>query len=126
MSDQAKETRRDVRGDVRRAYGAIASEPDLGPCCGADGYSSAIGYSEDDLAAVPEGANLGLGCGNPTALAALHAGETVVDLGSGAGFDAFLAADRVGDTGRVIGVDMTDEMLAKARANANAAGRTNV
>ena len=85
-----------------------------------------IGYSREQMAAVPEGANLGLGCGNPVALASLRAGETVLDLGSGAGFDCFLAATAVGDSGRVIGVDMTPEMLAKARANAAKGGYRNV
>jgi ubiquinone/menaquinone biosynthesis C-methylase UbiE len=85
-----------------------------------------IGYSEDELAAVPKGANLGLGCGNPTAIAALKPGETVLDLGSGAGFDAFLAARQVGPTGKVIGVDMTPDMLSKARENAVKGNVTNV
>ena len=85
-----------------------------------------MGYSESELAAVPEGANLGLGCGNPQAIAAMQPGETVVDLGSGAGFDCFLAARQVGDAGRVIGVDMTHEMLAKARENAAKIGAANV
>lgn len=88
--------------------------------------SRKIGYSEEQMDAVPEGANLGVGCGNPTAIDSLRAGETVVDLGSGAGMDAFLAARQVGPTGRVIGVDMTDAMLEKARANASATGVTNV
>jgi len=77
-----------------------------------------LGYSEDDLSAVPDGANMGLGCGNPQAIAALEAGEPVLDLGSGGGFDCFLAAQQVGQTGHVIGVDMTPEMVSKARANA--------
>jgi SAM-dependent methyltransferase len=85
-----------------------------------------IGYSEEDLEAVPENANLGLGCGNPVALASLKQGETVLDLGSGAGFDCFLAAKRVGETGHVIGVDMTPEMVAKAKANAQKGGYRNV
>jgi ubiquinone/menaquinone biosynthesis C-methylase UbiE len=85
-----------------------------------------MGYSETDLASVPEGANLGLGCGNPHAIAAMQPGEVVVDLGSGAGFDCFLAAQRVGPTGRVIGVDMTHEMLNKARENAAKVGASNV
>jgi SAM-dependent methyltransferase len=85
-----------------------------------------MGYSEAELAAAPEGANLGLGCGNPQAVAAMRPGEVVVDLGSGAGFDCFLAAGQVGPTGRVIGVDMTHEMLAKARANAAKVGAANV
>ena len=85
-----------------------------------------MGYSEAELAAVPDGANLGLGCGNPQAIAALRPGEIVVDLGSGAGFDCFLAARQVGPTGRVIGVDMTHEMLKKARDNAATLGADNV
>jgi ubiquinone/menaquinone biosynthesis C-methylase UbiE len=85
-----------------------------------------MGYSEPELAAVPEGANLGLGCGNPQAIAAMQPGEVVVDLGSGAGFDCFLAAQRIGPTGRVIGIDMTHEMLKKARENAAKVGASNV
>jgi SAM-dependent methyltransferase len=84
------------------------------------------GYSEDEIAAAPEGANLGVGCGNPGAIERLHPGETVLDLGSGAGFDAFLAARAVGPTGRVIGVDMTDAMLERARENARRGGLRNV
>lgn len=91
-------------------------------CCGsgdpAKDISKKIGYTDTDLKAVPNGANLGLGCGNPIALASLREGETVLDLGSGAGFDVFLAAARVGKTGKVIGVDMTPEMIAKAKENA--------
>jgi SAM-dependent methyltransferase len=98
-------------------------------CCGGDvdaaTLARAVGYDEQDLALAGEG-NLGLGCGNPLALAAIKPGMTVLDLGSGAGFDAFLAAGRVGPSGRVIGVDMTDEMLALARRNAAARGATNV
>ncbi len=84
--------------------------------------SVALGYSSDELASVPDGANLGLGCGNPQAMAALRAGETVLDLGSGAGFDCFLAASQVGPTGQAIGVDMTPQMVAKARDSARRAG----
>ena len=91
-------------------------------CCGGPAFiteiGKKIGYADSDLAMVPEGANLGLGCGNPIALASLKEGETVLDLGSGAGFDCFLAADRVGQTGKVIGVDMTAEMIDRARENA--------
>ena len=91
-------------------------------CCGsanpAESMSKAIGYTEEELGSVPDGANLGLGCGNPIALASLAEGETVLDLGSGAGFDCFLAANKVGKTGKVIGVDMTPEMLDIARENA--------
>jgi ubiquinone/menaquinone biosynthesis C-methylase UbiE len=85
-----------------------------------------MGYTEEDLKAVPEGADLGLGCGNPQAIAALQTGDTVLDLGSGAGFDCFLAAKRVGRSGRVIGVDMTPDMVAKARANARKIEAANV
>jgi arsenite methyltransferase len=86
----------------------------------------AMGYTKEDLQSVPEGADLGLGCGNPQAIAALQPGDTVLDLGSGAGFDCFLAAKRVGKTGRVIGVDMTPEMVTKARDNARRVEATNV
>ncbi|MFO7605700.1 MAG: arsenite methyltransferase, partial [Desulfurivibrionaceae bacterium] len=118
------------REAVRKNYGKIASANDSGcgcsskTCCGAPNTAGAVdishklGYSTDEVAGAPEGANLGLGCGNPQAIAALKPGETVLDLGSGAGFDSFLAAGAVGDTGRVIGVDMTPEMLAKARDHA--------
>jgi ubiquinone/menaquinone biosynthesis C-methylase UbiE len=85
-----------------------------------------MGYSEAELAMAPDGANLGIGCGNPQAIAALRPGEVVVDLGSGAGFDCFLAARQVGDAGHVIGVDMTHEMLKKARDNAAFIGAANV
>ena len=99
-------------------------------CCGGgretDLLSKSIGYTDQDLKAVPEGANLGLGCGNPLALASLREGETVLDLGSGAGFDCFLAARQVGKSGKVIGVDMTPEMLDKARGNAEKGDFTNV
>jgi arsenite methyltransferase len=99
-------------------------------CCGSTNptqeISKRIGYTEEELEVVPEGANLGLGCGNPVALASLKEGETVLDLGSGAGFDCFLAASRVGNRGRVIGVDMTPEMLEKARENARKGNYTNV
>jgi len=99
-------------------------------CCGSTNptqeISKKIGYTEEELETVPEGANLGLGCGNPVALASLKEGETVLDLGSGAGFDCFLAASRVGNRGRVIGVDMTPEMLEKARENARKGNYTNV
>ncbi|MEZ4654083.1 MAG: arsenite methyltransferase [Candidatus Eisenbacteria bacterium] len=97
-------------------------------CCGGSSgdVSLALGYSAEDLAAVPEGSNLGLGCGNPHAIASLQAGETVLDLGSGAGFDCFLASRQVGATGKVIGVDMTPEMIVKARENARKVGTTNI
>jgi SAM-dependent methyltransferase len=88
--------------------------------------STSVGYSQDELASVPEGADLGLGCGNPVGIASLVPGETVLDLGSGGGLDCFLAAERVGPEGHVIGVDMTPEMIARARRNATAGGHTNV
>jgi arsenite methyltransferase len=119
----------EVRAQVRTAYAKVARGQDgcsVG-CCGTQGSGSlTLGYSEDDLSSVPEGADLGLGCGNPQAIAALEPGETVLDLGSGAGFDCFLAAKRVGRTGRVIGVDMTPEMVSKARENARRVEATNV
>jgi SAM-dependent methyltransferase len=97
-------------------------------CCGAgpQPVSLALGYTSENLSSVPAGADLGIGCGNPHALARIETGMTVLDLGCGAGFDAFLAARTVGETGQVIGVDMTPEMLTKARANAEAGGYTNV
>ena len=112
-----------IRTAVRQAYGAIATERQSGCCgatsCGVSGAAASLelGYTDNDLNAVPEGANLGLGCGNPQAIAALNPGERVLDLGSGAGFDAFLAARQVGPAGRVIGVDMTPEMVDRARTN---------
>jgi arsenite methyltransferase len=120
---------------VRERYGRIATGEESG-CCGpaagtpdcqpAADAASKVGYEDRDLESVPEGANLGLGCGAPVGVLNLKAGETVLDLGSGAGFDAFLAARQVGDTGRVIGVDMTLEMIRKARANAAEGGFTRV
>ncbi len=115
--------------NVRDASGCESSGCGCGCCsAGISGYtvSKAIGYSDAEISAVPDGANLGLGCGNPTALASLKEGEIVLDLGSGAGFDCFLAADRVGKTGRVIGVDMTAEMIEKARENARKGDYENV
>jgi arsenite methyltransferase len=118
-----------VREQVRTAYAKVARGADgcsVG-CCGNKGAGSlAMGYTQDDRDGVPEGADLGLGCGNPQAIAALRTGETVLDLGSGGGFDCFLAAKRVGRTGRVIGVDMTPEMVTKARGNATRVGAANV
>jgi SAM-dependent methyltransferase len=124
----------DTRELVRARYGAIAQAagtsccaPATSACCGvADDQALQMGYSATELGAVPEGANLGLGCGNPLAFAAMEPGEVVVDLGSGAGFDCFLAARQVGPEGRVIGVDMTHEMLKKARDNAARVGAANV
>jgi len=126
-----EQTKDDIRAAVREQYGNVAratSAPACVPgCCGPRPDASlALGYSAEDLAAVPEGANMGLGCGNPQAIAALAAGETVLDLGAGGGFDCFLAARQVGPSGRVIGVDMTPDMVAKARANARKLDATNV
>jgi arsenite methyltransferase len=116
-----------VRAQVRDGYGKIAEGGDscCGPaptCCGSSPVASEdlarhIGYSSEELAALPDGANMGLSCGNPNALAALKPGEVVLDLGAGGGFDVFIAGRKVGPTGRAIGVDMTPEMLAKARKN---------
>jgi SAM-dependent methyltransferase len=117
----------EVRDAVRKAYGDIATGA-TGGCCGTSGCCSsasaaeALGYSKDERESVPDGADLGLGCGNPLAIASLRAGERVLDLGSGAGFDVLLAAARVGPGGQVIGVDMTPAMLAKARGNAARVG----
>jgi len=116
-----------TRNAVRQRYGEIARTK--GSCCGptcCGPSADQLGYSKAELDLLPEGADLGLGCGNPQAIAQLQAGEIVLDLGSGAGIDCFLAAERVGPTGRVIGVDMTPDMLARARDNARAAGTTNV
>ena len=123
-----------IKKIVRTRYAKVANTNSSccspkASCCSAptdEQVSKMIGYSEDEMNAVPEGANLGLGCGNPTALASLKEGERVLDLGSGAGFDCFLAAKKVGKTGKVIGVDMTPEMLDKARLNATKGKYTNV
>ena len=126
---------KDIRQTVREEYAKIAVQSgscccSASSCCSNDNsaqvMSKAIGYSDTEMNAVPEGANLGLGCGNPVAIASLKEGEIVLDLGSGAGFDCFLAANAVGNKGKVIGVDMTPEMIAKARENADKGGYTNV
>jgi len=128
------------RQQVRGAYAQVANASNEGEACGIDSsccgvsddaaintlISTRLGYSEADLDFVPEGADMGLGCGNPRAIASLQAGEVVVDLGSGGGFDCFLAAQEVGETGRVIGIDMTPDMLSKARANASKGKFSNV
>mgnify|MGYP001104984186 FL=1 len=113
---------KDIKSIVREKYGTIAATSGSccpsSSCCGGPAVieiGRKIGYADSDLSAVPEGANLGLGCGNPIALASLKEGETVLDLGSGAGFDCFLAAGRVGPNGKVIGVDMTPEMIERAK-----------
>ena len=129
--DLDRQDKEAVVGSVRGKYAAIALEG--GSCCGTAGCGPEaeeavtldIGYSKQQLKAVPEGANLGLGCGAPIEHLALKPGETVVDLGSGAGIDVFLAADSVGASGKVIGIDMTPEMLARARRNAAKAGVSN-
>jgi len=131
MDQQAqKELVRARYGGIAEAAGAASCCTPASSCCGPDAdpnsKSREMGYSEAELAAVPDGANLGLGCGNPQAIAALKPGEIVIDLGSGAGFDCFLAAGQVGATGRVIGIDMTHEMLKKARENAGKIGAPNV
>jgi len=116
---------------VKKSYAARVTGT-AGGCCGGgtkanqDEAAVKMGYSAEDVDSVPEGANLGLGCGAPLAIAAVRPGETVLDLGSGAGFDAFLAARAVGSSGRVIGVDMTPEMVSKARENAASAGFANI
>jgi len=122
---------------IMKNYAAVAANKGINGCCGSDSSCSgasvdvravarALGYSEEDLNAVPDAANMGLGCGNPLAIAALKSGETVLDLGSGGGFDCFLARKQVGPDGLVIGVDMTPDMVMLARQNAQKAGTTNV
>jgi arsenite methyltransferase len=129
MNERSEE---EVRDAVRQHYGKVAKQgasAGCAPgCCGAPQTEASLklGYEARDLAAVPEGADMGLGCGNPQVIAALKAGETVLDLGSGGGFDSFLAARQVGMIGHVIGVDMTPEMITKARRNAQTLGATNV
>ncbi len=128
------------RKAVRGAYEQVAAASNTGDCCGVESsccgvsddvaintlISTRLGYSEEDLANVPSGADMGLGCGNPRAIASLKAGETVLDLGAGGGFDCFLASPEVGEEGHVIGVDMTPEMLSKARQNAELGRFANV
>ena len=117
----------DIRKLVREKYGDIARRTSAS-CCGTSAVDDPerLGYTSAQAAAIPEGANLGLGCGNPLQHARVRPGETVLDLGSGAGMDAFLAAREVGPTGHVIGVDMTTEMIERARANARKVGAANV
>ena len=123
-ADQVRSAVREHYGNVAKSKSAVGCAPNC--CAPTTGASLGLGYSEADLASVPEGADMGLGCGNPQAIAALRPGETVLDLGSGGGFDAFLAAKQVGPKGHVIGVDMTADMVSKARANAVKIGATNV
>jgi arsenite methyltransferase len=138
MEQTGPEAQEVIREQVRKRYGQIAaqggccsSSQGTAGCCGSSGGSCGgegsqigleLGYSKENLASLPAGADLGLGCGNPAALASLQPGQTVLDLGSGAGIDCFLAAQRVGSRGHVIGVDMTPEMVSKARENARWSG----
>jgi arsenite methyltransferase len=118
----------DMKKVVREGYAAIAKERGSccgpgNPCCGnteVSAISKQIGYSDEDLAGLPDGANMGLSCGNPTAIASLQPGEVVLDLGAGGGFDVFIAARKVGPLGKAIGIDMTPDMVDKARCNAAA------
>jgi SAM-dependent methyltransferase len=130
-----KMKKEEIKKVVREGYARIAKQDSsccgsVALCCGsidsAQDISKKIGYTEEELKTIPEGANLGLGCGNPVAFASLREGEIVLDLGSGAGLDSFLAANKVGKKGRVIGVDMTPEMIEKARENARAGNYANV
>jgi len=127
MSDRNE----NIRSFIREKYAGVAqgAQPSCcgGGCgCGVQETSALLGYGEGDLSSVPEASNMGLGCGNPIAIAALKKGETILDLGSGGGFDCFLARRQVGETGRVIGVDMTPDMIALARRNAAEMGYGNV
>lgn len=136
---------KEIREAVRERYGSIAqregsccspgsSVSSASSCCGPaqevssveDSTSEAIGYSAEEMGSIPEGSNMGLGCGNPLAFASLKEGDTVLDLGSGGGIDCFLAAKKVGEGGRVIGIDMTPPMIEKARENAERGGYSNV
>lgn len=130
MKRKSEEIKKIVRDGYAKAVTQKTSCCSTNSCCGgidqAKEVSRSVGYSDSEINNVPEGSNLGFGCGNPVALASLKEGDVVLDLGSGAGFDAFLAAQRVGKTGRVIGVDMTPEMLEKARANAKKGNYANV
>lgn len=130
----------DIRQNVRDSYTQVAEASNNGDCCGVEAsccgtssdeqintvISTRLGYSETDLKNVPEGADMGLGCGNPRAIASIQPGETVLDLGAGGGFDCFLAAQELKETGHVIGIDMTPAMLSKARANAEKGKYKNV
>lgn len=127
-----------VKGEIRSAYGNVAEANNQNKCCGNprsccgvsakpdEAYTQELGYTKEELQSVPEGCNMGLGCGNPQAIASLKPGEFVLDLGAGGGFDVFLAAKKVGPNGKVYGVDMTPEMVSKARNNASKNGYQNV
>ncbi|MCK4675837.1 MAG: arsenite methyltransferase, partial [Gammaproteobacteria bacterium] len=122
----------EIRQNVRESYSQVAEASNEGSCCGTESsccgvsddaaintlVSTRLGYSDNDLENVPEGADMGLGCGNPRAIASIKTGETILDLGSGGGFDCFLAAAETGESGHVIGIDMTPTMISKARSNA--------
>ncbi len=137
-NEQGTKTTEDTKLEVRSAYGGVAEAHNQNKgcgnsrsCCGVSSkpdsaYSKELGYTQEELESVPEGCNMGLGCGNPQAMASLKQGEIVLDLGAGGGFDAFLAAKQVGPSGKVFGVDMTPEMLSKARVNAIKSGYRNV
>lgn len=129
MKTETLQTKR--HQDVQEFYADIAKDKDTqgcgcSPSCCGDERAHSLGYSSEEIASAPEGSNLNLGCGNPVAVASIREGETVLDLGSGAGFDCFIAARQLNGTGKVIGVDMTPEMIAKARANAERTGADNV
>ncbi len=135
MKNEIERNEKKIKGAVKERYSEIAQKSGSccspsQPCCpapvSAEFIGKKIGYSEEELQSVPEDSNLGLGCGNPIALASLQEGETVLDLGAGAGFDCFLAARKVGKKGKVIGIDMTPEMVAKAKANAEKGRYENV
>ncbi|VAW79735.1 Arsenite methyltransferase [hydrothermal vent metagenome] len=133
QSDEIRQTVREAYSEVAEASNTGTSCGESSSCCGVSDdaqintlISTRLGYSQDDLDSVPDGADMGLGCGNPRAIASLKVGEVVLDLGSGGGFDVFLAAQEVGVSGRVIGVDMTPAMVSKARANAAKGGFSQV
>ncbi|UCE29899.1 MAG: arsenite methyltransferase [Candidatus Bathyarchaeota archaeon] len=128
-SPERKHSEKEIKEFVRKRYGEIAQT--RRSCCGSStrehaGAARIMGYSEEDLTNIPESSNMGLGCGNPTALVSLKKGETILDLGSGGGFDVFLAAKKIGPKGKAIGVDMTEEMVQKAKATASRYGYKNV
>lgn len=138
VNQEGAKNKENVKREVRSAYGNVAEANNQNKscgnsrsCCGVsakpdEAYSKELGYTLEELNSVPEGCNMGLGCGNPQGIASLKTGEVVLDLGAGGGFDVFLAAKKVGSTGKVYGVDMTPEMISKARMNAVSSGYNNV